>query len=181
MNNISMHILDIVQNSISGEASLIEIIINENLLKNILEIKIQDNGKGMDHEMLKQVEDPYTTTRTTRKVGMGIPLLKHSAEQSNGYLKVNSELGVGTLVQAAFKHDHIDRPPLGDIAGTIVLLVAANPEIDFKYIHSFNDKKYEFNTQEVKEILGDIKISDPKIRGFLKEMITENLNDIYFL
>jgi len=181
MNNVSMHILDIVQNSIRGEASIIEVTINENLLENIFEIKIRDNGKGMDAEMLNRVEDPYSTTRTTRKVGMGLPLLKHSAEQSNGFLKINSELGIGTLVHASFKHDHIDRPPLGDIAGTIVLIVAANPEIDFKYIHHVNDKKYEFNTQEVKEILGDIKISDPKIRSFLKEMITENLNEIYVI
>lgn len=174
-----MHILDIVQNSIRGKATLIEIIINENILNNILEIKIKDNGTGMDQEMLNQVEDPYTTSRTTRKVGMGLPLLKHSAEQANGFLKVNSELGIGTQVQATFKHDHFDRPPLGDIAGTVVLLVAANPEIDFKYIHHVNDKNYEFNTQEVKEILGDIKISDPKIRGFLKEMIVDNLNELY--
>ena len=174
-----MHILDIVQNSIRGKATLIEVVINENLKNNILELRIRDNGAGMDNEILAQVEDPYTTTRTTRKVGMGIPLLKHSAEQANGYLKINSEVGIGTIVQATFKYDHIDRPPLGDIAGTIVLLVAANPEIDFKYIHYINDQEYKFITSEVKEILGDMKISDPKIRGFLKEMITENLEEIY--
>lgn len=179
MNNISMHILDIVQNSISGKATFIEIVIKEDAEKNIFEIIIKDNGVGIDKEMLTQVADPYITTRTTRKVGLGLPLLKYSTSQANGYLKVNSESGIGTLVNAVFQYNHIDRPPLGDISGTIVLLVAANPDIDFKYIHHINNKKYEFNTHEVKVILGDIKISDPKIRGFLKEMIVENLNEMY--
>lgn len=179
MNNLSMHILDIVQNSISAKATLIEICINENLEANIFNLLIKDNGNGMDSDFLEQVTDPYTTTRTTRKVGMGIPLLKQSAEQSGGYIKVNSEKQIGTTIQATFKHDHIDRPPLGDCAGTIVLLVAANPDIDFKYVHSVNNKKYEFDTCEVKEILDDVRINDPKIRGILKEMITENLNEIY--
>jgi Histidine kinase-, DNA gyrase B-, and HSP90-like ATPase len=179
MNNLSMHILDIVQNSISANATLIEIRINENLEKNVLDILIKDNGKGMEDEFLEQVTDPYTTTRTTRKVGMGIPLLKHSAEQSNGFVKVNSIKEIGTTIQATFQHDHIDRPPLGDIAGTIVLLVAANPDVDFKYVHCVNNNKYEFDTHEVKEILDDVRINDPKIRGMLKEMITENLSEIY--
>ena len=179
MNNISMHILDIVQNSISAKASLIEIHIREDLKKNIFEVFIKDNGKGMDDEMLTYVTDPYTTTRTTRKVGLGIPLLKHSAEQAGGYVKVHSEKDFGTSVHATLQHAHIDRPPIGDCAGTIVLLAAANPEIEFKYVHRVNDKKYVFNTIEVKQLLEETKINDPKIRGFLKEMILENINDLY--
>jgi len=174
-----MHILDIVQNAISAKATLIEIRINENLKKNTFDVVIKDNGAGMDVEFLAHVTDPYITTRTTRKVGLGIPLLKHNAEQANGYLKVNSEKGVGTSIQATFKHDHIDRPPLGDCTGTIVLLAAANPEIDFKYVHSVNDKKYIFNTAEIKKLLEDVQINNPKIRGMLKEMINENLKEIY--
>ena len=178
MNNISMHILDIAQNSIRGEAKAIMIFINENIEKNVFEFEIKDNGKGMDKDLLDLVTDPYTTTRNTRKVGLGLPLLKQSAEQAKGYLKVNSEIGVGTIVKAVFKYNHIDRPPLGDISGTIVLLVAANPDINFKYIHQFNNEKYEFDTHEVKSVLGDMKISDPKLRGFLNEMIAENLKEI---
>ena len=176
-----MHILDIAQNSIRGEASLIEIEVNEYVQEDILEIIIKDNGRGMDNEMLTHVIDPYTTTRTTRKIGMGLPLLKHSAEQAGGYLMIDSKLEEGTIVSVRFKHSHIDRPPMGDLAGTIVLLVAANPEIEFKYIHQLNDNKYEFNTKEIKEVLEDVKINDPKIRGFLKEMIVENLNELYVL
>lgn len=174
-----MHILDIVQNSISAKANLIEIQITEDLKKNIFEVFIRDNGKGMDQDMLTHVTDPYTTTRTTRKVGLGIPLLKHSAEQANGYIKVHSEKECGTSIHATLQHDHIDRPPIGDCAGTIVLLAAANPSIDFKYVHRVNEKKYEFNTLEIKQILEETKINDPKIRGFLKEMILENVNDLY--
>jgi len=181
MNNISMHILDIVQNSISAKSSLIEICINENLKTNLFNVLIKDNGKGMDDEFLAHVEDPYITTRTTRKVGLGIPLLKHSAEQSNGYIKVHSEKNIGTTIQATFQHDHIDRPPLGDIAGTIVLVVAANPDVEFKYVHCVNNNKYEFDTREVKQVLDDVRINDPKIRGMLKEMITENLREIYIV
>ncbi|MCB2195435.1 MAG: ATP-binding protein [Bacteroidetes bacterium] len=179
MNNISMHILDIVQNAIRAQASLIEIRITEDLKRNVFEVLLKDNGKGMDNELLTHVADPYITTRTTRKVGLGIPLLKHSAEQANGYIKVHSEQNIGTTILATFQHDHMDRPPLGDCAGTIVLLASANPEIDFKYIHSVNDKSYTFDTREVKEVLDDVKISNPKIRGMLKEMISENLNEIY--
>lgn len=179
MNTISMHILDIAQNSIRANATFIEINIHENKVKNYFEILIKDNGEGMDAELLNRVTDPYTTTRTTRKVGMGIPLLKHSAEQANGYLRIHSEKGVGTSVQATFQYDHIDRPPMGDISGTIVLIVAANPNIDFKYIHHINKNIYEFNTIEVKQILGDLKINNPKIRSMLKEMINENLHEIY--
>lgn len=179
MNNISMHILDIVQNSISAKANLIEIYIHEKIKQNVLIVTVKDNGTGMDEEFLVQVTDPYTTSRTTRKVGLGIPLLEHSAKQSNGYIKVYSEKGTGTIIQATFQHDHIDRPPLGDLSGTIVLLVAANPEIDFKYIHHLNNNKYEFSTKEIKEVLGDIKISDPKIRKYLKELIDENIKDLY--
>lgn len=174
-----MHILDIVQNSIAVGATCIEVRVNVQTGKNIFEIAIVDNGCGMDEELLAHVTDPYTTTRTTRKVGLGLPLLKHSAEQANGFIKVYSEKNCGTKVYALFQDDHIDRPDLGDIAGTIVLIVAANPKIDLKYIHQVNDHQYIFDTKEIKEALDGMPISDPKIRNYLKEMISENINGIY--
>jgi len=174
-----MHILDIVQNSIAGGASFIEISINVQTDKNIFEITIIDNGRGMDEEMLNHVTDPYTTTRTTRKVGLGLPLLKHTAEQANGYLKIHSEINCGTEVYAVLQNDHIDRPDLGDIAGAVVLLAAANPAIEIKYIHQINDKHYIFDTREVKEALEGMPINDPKIRNYLKEMINENIEELY--
>ncbi|MFO7843677.1 MAG: ATP-binding protein [Bacteroidales bacterium] len=174
-----MHILDIVQNSIVGGASFIEISINIQTVKNIFEITIVDNGCGMDEEMLNHVTDPYTTTRTTRKVGLGLPLLKHTAEQANGYVKVYSEKKCGTKVYAVLQNDHIDRPDLGDIAGTIVLIAAANHTLEIKYIHQINDKQYIFDTREIKEALDGIPINEPKIRNYLKEMINENINELY--
>jgi hypothetical protein len=181
MNNLSMHILDIVQNSISGGASFIEIRINVQTDKNVFEITIVDNGCGIDEEMLSHVTDPYTTTRTTRKVGLGLPLLKHTAEQANGYIKVYSEKDYGTKVYAVLQNDHIDRPDLGDIAGTIVLLATANPKIEIKYIHRVNDKQYIFETREIKEVLEGIPLNEPKIRNYLKEMISENINELYVM
>jgi len=181
MNNLSMHILDIVQNSIVGGASFIEIGINVQTDKNIFEITIVDNGCGMDEEMLNHVTDPYTTTRTTRKVGLGLPLLKHTAEQANGHLKVYSEKKYGTKVYAVLQNDHIDRPALGDISGTIVLIAAANLKIEIKFIHQVNDKQYIFDTREIKEVLDGMSINEPKIRNYLKEMIKENINELYVI
>jgi len=176
-----MHILDIVQNSIRAEATKIEVFICEDEERNLFSVSVKDNGFGMEEDLLAIVADPYTTTRTTRKVGLGVPLLKHSAEQSGGYIKVYSEKAVGTNIQAVFQLNHIDRPPLGDIAGTIVLIASANPEIEIKYFHQKNNNKYEFNTEEIKEVLGDIKINNPKIRNMLKELIQENLKEIYVI
>lgn len=176
-----MHILDIVQNSISGGASFIEIRINVQTDKNIFEITIVDNGCGMDEEMLNHVTDPYTTTRTTRKVGLGLPLLKHTAEQANGYIKVYSEKNYGTKVHAVLQNDHIDRPDLGDIAGTIVLIAAAHLKVEIKYIHQVNDKQYIFETRKIKEVLEGIPINELKIRNYLKEMINENINELYVM
>ncbi|MFW5721514.1 MAG: ATP-binding protein [Bacteroidota bacterium] len=176
-----MHILDIVQNSIAVGATCIEVKVHVQTDRNIFEIVIVDNGCGMDEELLAHVTDPYTTTRTTRKVGLGLPLLKHTAEQANGFIKVYSAKNCGTKVYAVMQNDHIDRPGLGDIAGTIVLIAAANPKIEIKYIHQINEKKYIFDTQEVKKVLEDMPISDSNIRNYLKEMINENIQELYVM
>jgi anti-sigma regulatory factor (Ser/Thr protein kinase) len=178
MNELALHILDIVQNSISAKARLIEISIIENAEKDLLEIDITDNGKGIAPEMLENVTDAYVTSRTTRKVGLGLPLLKQNAEQTGGSLKIESELGKGTVVKAVFGYSHWDRPPIGDIAGTICLLVTANPDIDFVYLHKTAQEEYIFDTKEVKEALGDVPISSPEVYRLLKEMIEANLDEI---
>ncbi len=178
MKDLSLHILDIVQNSISANATFIEIIIEESQQENSYRLIIKDNGKGMSKEMVEKVTDPYTTTRTTRKVGLGLPLLKMNAERTGGYLKITSEEGKGTEVEAFFVYDNIDRLPIGDIAGVITILVSANPLIEFVYSHQVNDKKYVFDTREIKEALGDVSINDIHIIKYLKEMIHENLLEI---
>ncbi len=173
-----MHIMDIVQNSIVAKATMIYIEIQENTKKDTFDIVIKDNGKGMSSEMVKSVTDPYCTSRTTRKVGMGIPLLKQHAELTGGSFMISSEEGKGTELKATFVHSSIDRQPLGDIAGTIVLTVSANPTIDFEYKHIYNDNSYTFNTVEIKQVLDGVPISNLEIIKYLKEMIQENLKEI---
>jgi anti-sigma regulatory factor (Ser/Thr protein kinase) len=178
MKELSLHILDIVQNSISAQAYKIEIIIDENISEDQYVITIIDNGKGMDEEMLKNVTDPFFTTRTTRDVGVGLSLFKQNAEQTGGTLTIESKPGEGTTVKAVFGFKHIDRLPLGDMAGTMTLLIGANPKIRFIYNHNTPLSEFEFDTNEVREELGKIPINHPDILKALKEMIEENLDMI---
>lgn len=178
MIELSLHILDIVQNSIRAKASEIEVMVTENIDKNQYIIEIMDNGHGMSAAQVKEAGNPFFTTRTTRKVGLGIALLKQNAEQTEGSLKLQSDEGKGTSIKAVFSHNHFDRPILGDIAGTMTLLMAANPEIHFIYIHTVGAHQFRFCSKEVKDELEDIPVSDPEIQKALKELINENLKDI---
>jgi hypothetical protein len=180
MKDLSLHILDIVQNSISAKATLIQITIDENKLNNRYVLTIEDNGMGMSPEVLAKVTDPYSTSRKTRKVGLGLPLLKLNAELTNGNLKITSEVGVGTKVVATFEFDHIDRVPIGDIAGVVVMLAQMNPNLDFIYKHITPKGEYSFDTKEIKIILDDLPIQNLSIQRHLKEMIEENLKEIEY-
>lgn len=180
MKDLSMHIMDIIQNSVRAEASLVELKITESMKEDLFSISIKDNGFGMSEEMLAKAIDPFFTTRTTRKVGLGLSLLKQNAEMTGGRMEISSKEGVGTELEAIFSHKHLDRPTLGDIAGTMVLLVGANPEMDFIYTHITDEGKYVFDTKEVKEVLDGMPVSDANIMQYLKEMIKENLNTILY-
>jgi len=175
MKDLSLHILDIAQNSISAGARNLEISIAEDLAANSLVIEVKDDGRGMSAEVLERVTDPYYTSRTTRKVGLGIPLFKQNAEATGGSLHIDSEQGRGTWLKVTFVHDHLDRPPFGDMAGVIVLLTGASPHIRFVYNHQVDDAQYVFDTDEVKEALDGLPVNDPQVMRFLKEMINENL------
>jgi nitrogen-specific signal transduction histidine kinase len=178
MQELALHILDIVQNSIAANANLIRIEIAEDIKNDFLTITIGDNGKGMTAEETRRVTDPYFTSRTTRKVGMGLPLLKHCAQQASGNLVVSSESGNGTEVIAVFRHSHIDRPPLGDIAGVVKLLIGANPEKDFVYRHKREDREYILDSREVKEVLEGVPVNNPEVMTYIGEMVKENLKEI---
>ncbi len=178
MKDLSLHIMDIIQNSVRAEASNVELEIREDLEKDIYSIFIKDDGCGMSEEILSKVLDPFFTTRTTRKVGLGLSLLKQSAEQTGGKLEIKSKEGVGTELTVLFSHKNIDRPVTGDIAGVMVLLVSANPNMDFTYKHCTGKGEYLFDTKEVKEVLEDVSVTDPHIIQYLKELINENLNTI---
>ncbi len=178
MKELSLNILDITQNSISACASRIIISVEKDTVKNLLSIKIEDNGKGMDEEFVKNVTDPFTTTRSTRKVGMGIPLLKLAAEQADGEFKIESKLGAGTTVTSTFKLNHIDRVPLGDIGQTISALVSCNQQVDFLYIHKSDGEEFKFDTIEIKEILGDVPLNEPDVIIWMQEYIRDGIKSI---
>ncbi len=176
MRELSLNILDIVFNSTKAHASLVKI---ELIAKdNMLSLHIDDNGDGMDKDFLMSVTDPFTTTRTTRKVGLGLPLLRMVAEQSGGTFDIQSELGTGTSLVATFEIDNIDRPPLGDLGDTMVALLSESEKTDFVLTLDLFDKKYEFDTRELKQALGGIDVTAPEILLFVGDMLTENINEI---
>lgn len=174
MREIALNILDIAENSVKAKASLIEITVTA--ADNILTVTITDNGKGMSKDFLEKVTDPFTTTRTTRKVGMGIPLFKDAAEMTGGSFEIESEPGRGTCVTARFVIDSIDRAPLGDISDTAVTLLG--PDIDFVWVYTVNGRSFTFDTREIKAELGDIPIDSPEIISFLRNLLKENIDSI---
>jgi anti-sigma regulatory factor (Ser/Thr protein kinase) len=179
MNELSLHILDIAQNSITAGANLVEIVVTEDILANTLSISITDNGKGMSKEFLKKVRDPFTTTRTTRGVGMGISLFESAALSCDGIFDIISELGVGTKVIAQFLHNHIDRQPLGNIAETITTLIFGNPTLDFVYKYNLNGGTFEFDTRLIKETLSGAPIDTFEVILWIKEYINEGMEGLY--
>ena len=148
MEDLSLHILDIAENSISASAKRIEIRIDEDPVKDLLTIEIKDDGKGMDEQTLQKVLDPFFTTRKTRKVGLGLSLLAQAARETDGNLELDSRNGEGTTVKATFRFSHPDRKPMGDIDETIRTLVVGYPGVDFLYEHKKNDSIYRFDTRE---------------------------------
>ena len=179
MRELSLNILDIAQNSITANASLITIEVLENTVEHTLLIGIYDNGKGMSEEQVKSVIDPFFTTRTTRKVGMGIPLFKMAAEQTGGSLEIKSELGVGTETRAIFKTDSVDFTPLGDVASTIQMLITMNTDRDFVYKHKVDEKEFVCDTRELKAILGDVPLDTYEVSQWILEFIKENTEVLY--
>ncbi len=178
MRELSLNILDIAQNSIVAGASLTEIVVNENTKENTLLIGIYDNGCGMSEEQVKNVIDPFFTTRTTRKVGMGIPLFKMSAEQTGGSFKIESKKGVGTRIEAFFKTDSIDFTPLGDIASTIVTIVSMNNDKEFLYKRVLDNKEFVFSTVEIKKLLEGVPLSEPSVMNWIEEYLNEQYNEL---
>ena len=179
MRELSLNILDIAQNSISAGASLTEILVKENTAEKTLLIGIYDNGKGMSEEQVKNVQDPFFTTRTTRKVGMGIPLFKLAAEQTGGSFKITSELGVGTRVDALFKTDSIDFTPLGDIEATVSTIVSMNEDKDFVYTRSVDEKEFVFKSADIKRILDGVPLSEPSVINWIEDYIRENTEQLF--
>lgn len=171
---ISLNILDVAQNSIRAEAQVISITVDVNQDRDDLVITIEDDGCGMTAEQIEKVIDPFFTTRTTRKIGLGVPFFRMAALATGGDFSIKSEVGVGTVVTALFKLSHIDRMPLGDINSTIHTLIIYNTTFDFVYTYRFNDNEFTLDTRQMREILGNVPFDEPEISAYIKEFLDEN-------
>ncbi len=176
MRELSLHLLDIAENSISAGATSINISVAEYTKEDRLNLAVVDNGKGMDADLLARVTDPFTTTRTTRKVGLGIPLLKEAAEACNGSLVIWSEPGKGTRIDIEFQRSHIDRMPLGNLADTYRTLIISEPEIDWLLCYRLDEYEFVYDQQQVRETLGETAFSDPLVLSFIRTTFEEGLN-----
>ena len=174
MTEISLNILDVAENSTRAGASLVTITVSADTAADRLTVIIDDDGCGMTEEQVAHVTDPFFTTRTTRKVGLGVPFFKYAAECTGGSFTIQSQPGVGTTVTAVFVLSHIDRMPLGDISSTIHTLVVYHPDTDFRYIYEYDGKSFTLDTREFREILGDVPFDTPEISSYIMEYLTEN-------
>ncbi len=179
MRELSLHILDIVQNSIRASAEKVEIIIRDRTSENKLVIEIKDDGRGMNEQQKKTAADPFVTTRKTRRVGLGLSLFAQTAESCQGNMKITSEKGKGTVIKAEFQKDHIDRPPLGDISTTLVSIIKLNPELDLVYRHSRQNEEFVLHTAEIKSQLGEVSIAENKIINWLEKFIVSGIKNLY--
>ncbi len=171
LRELTLHIVDLVENSIAAGATRVTIEVIEDARADRLTIRVADNGRGMDTDLASRVADPFVTTRTTRRVGLGLPFLKQAAELCNGALTIDSAPGVGTTVTATFQNSHLDRMPMGDLPGTILTLVVGNPQVDFVYRHIVDATTFEFDTRPIKQELGAVALSEPEVIGYLKKAL----------
>lgn len=176
MKDIAMHILDIAYNSVRALSSLITINIVDSMIDNKIEITIQDNGKGMSEETLKQVVNPFYTTRTTRRIGLGIPLFKEGVEMTGGNFKITSKLNKGTTTYGCYVKNHLDTPPMGDLCETFITLIQADANIDYLITYQTDKTSFCLDTKEIKKILDGISINEPEIILWLKDYIKEGMS-----
>ena len=184
MKELSLNILDIAENSVKAGATLTEITLTETL--RTLTLSIKDNGSGMSEEVLRSVTNPFYTTRTTRSVGLGIPLLKLASEQTGGKLTITSKLNDGktadhgTVVSALFYKEHIDFTPLGDVTSTLITLIQGHPERDFLFTHEMDGIKISLDTREIRTVLEDVPLSTPEVLEWIKGNLISQYEDAEF-
>ncbi|MGE5541593.1 MAG: ATP-binding protein [Bacillota bacterium] len=178
MEELALHILDLATNSIEAGCTWVSIGVDEDIHGDSLTITVEDNGRGMDRDLLSRVTDPFATTRTTRRVGLGVPLLAEAARACDGGITIESERGRGTRVSARFRHGHIDRMPVGDIAATVVAILGGNPGIRLIYRHSVNGRCFALDSDEMKRRLGEVPVSSPMVLTWLEGYLRQNLDEI---
>ena len=177
MRDLSLHLLDLAENAIRAESTLVQVFVEESPSNNRLKLSIVDNGKGMSPDLLASVKSPFSTTRTTRKVGLGIPLMKATAERSGGSLTIDSILGKGTTMITELEYDHIDRPPLGRVEDTIVSLMSFHHGIDIHFTYRYEARVFEFHTEEIKEIYSDLDYYPTEVLAWVKTYLLENMEE----
>lgn len=171
MQDLSLHILDIAENSVAAQASKIEIRLIEDRKKDLLSVEVIDNGIGMNEETQKRALDPFFTSKKVRRFGLGLSLLSESAKAANGHLSIKSEQGKGTRIRADFQYSHIDRKPLGDIGQTILTIVVGNPNIDIIYVHKRDGHKHVFDTRKIRSKLKNTALNSLDGMRILKEAL----------
>ena len=186
MQDISLHLMDIMQNSLVVDSTYVEVGITAEKEENLLTVYVKDDGWGMDEETIKKVSDPFYTTRTTRKAGLGIPMFTLAAEQAGGHVHIDSEKGKGTVITATFQIDNIDRKPLGDIAGTITTTIMGHPDIEFHLLlksdkkdSEGNEYSYIFKTEDVRSQIGEVPIDDIVIIDYLNNEIKTQIERVF--
>jgi anti-sigma regulatory factor (Ser/Thr protein kinase) len=175
MQDLSLHILDIAENSIDAQAKTIRILLRENSQDDLLTLEIIDDGKGMDKESLRKALDPFYTTKKTRRFGFGLSLISEAARMANGTFSVDSDPGKGTHIKAVFQASHIDTKPFGDIPQTLITLIMGHPEIEFIYTHRVDASEYSLDTQEIKAQLNGMPINSPEVLNLIKKDIREGI------
>ena len=180
MRELSLHVLDLAQNSLTANASRLDILIAVDHKADTLSITLRDDGKGMAPDFLKSVTSPFTTTRTTRKVGLGIPMFKANAELTGGSFDIESEVGVGTRMTANFVLSSIDRPPLGDMPATMVSLIVSNPKFHFHLEYTVDDQEpFAFDTEEIQAVLGPVPLDAPEVVSWIEGYIREGMDALH--
>ena len=175
---MSLHILDIVENSLAAGSRRVEIRVDENIAADRMVIEIVDDGCGMDEERVRKALDPFFTTKTVRRVGLGLPLLEEACRMSNGEMRIESSPGKGTRVRATFQHSHIDRKPLGNMRDTLITLMAGHPQLDLLYEHRRGGKTFSLDTREIRAELGEIPLDAPQVLSALRKLIQSGLEEL---
>lgn len=179
MRELADNIMDIAQNSISAGATLTQVHVKVSHADNRVTLRFEDNGCGMSEGLVRTVTEPFTTTRKTRKVGLGLPLLKMTAEMTGGEMHIASAVGIGTVVTATFGLDHIDRPPMGDVAGAWFSLVVMNPDTDFLFTYDHDGRTFTFDTRIIRETVAPLPLNQMEVSAWIKDCIREEINELH--
>lgn len=179
MEELALHVLDLIQNSLEAGARRLVLTVVEDRVQGVLTVQLVDDGRGMDASVQARVFDPFFTSRTTRRVGLGLPLLLAAAESTGGGVELASRPGEGTQVRAVLHTRHIDCPPLGDLALTVAVMVAANPQVELFYTHTVDDRCAEFDTAELRSRLGEVPLSDPAVYQWMLAHLRDQLSKLH--